>query len=308
MKGKYMKAAIYEEYGPPNVLKMMEVAKPTPGDDQVLVKVVATTVSSGDVRMRKPDIPGSIIEKLLARLFLGINKPKRKILGMQIAGVVESVGKNVQRFDIGDEVFASTGMSFGGYAEYKCMPENSAIAKKPTNMSFEEASAVPIPGLGALALVKKSGVEKGKKVLVCGASGSVGTFTIQLAKYFGGEVTAVCSSGNFKLAKSLGASKTIDYNKEDFTKSKIKYDCVIDAIGKTLKSACKGIIAPNGKFISMHYVSYKDTVEDLIFLKTLIEKDKVKSVIDKVYPIERIGEAHEYVEKGHKKGNVIIQI
>jgi NADPH:quinone reductase-like Zn-dependent oxidoreductase len=323
-----MRAVVVTKYGPPQVLELRQVDKPAPKDNQVLIRICATAVVATDPMFRKGD-------PLIGRFFNGLTKPNHSIPGDVLAGKIEAVGKNVTLFKAGDRVFAACAMTQGGQAEYTCLPEDGPLALKPANMNYDEAAGVPDGGLGALNFLRDAAkIQSGQSVLINGASGSVGTYAVQLAIHFGTRVTGVCSTSNVELVKSLGAHTVIDYTQEDFTQNGQTYDIVFDAVGKSSFSRCKNSLTPGGvyvttvpaldfmlgvlltskskdkraAFVAPGLRSSGDKAKDLNLLKDLIEAGKIRSVIDRRYPLEQIVEAHRYVEQGHKKGNVIITV
>ena len=322
-----MKAIVYTKYGPPDVLQLKEVDKPTPTDNEVLIKIHSAIVTKGDCELRSPKIPNLIW--LIVRIFFGLTRPRKKILGGYLAGEIEAVGKDVKQFRKGDQVFASTGARFGAYAEYVCLPGTYAMAIKPSTITYEEAASIPL-GLEGLHFLRKGNIKSGEKVLVNGAGGSMGTFAVQIAKYFGAELTGVDSTGKLDMLRSIGSDHVIDYTQEDFTKNGKTYDIIFDllcknSISRSVRSLKQNgrylLVNPNGlsqmirglwtsvissKKVISQFASHK--IEDLIFLKELIEKGKIKLIIDRSYPLEQIVEAHRYVETGHKKGNVVITL
>ncbi len=302
-----MKAIVCTKYGPPEVLQLGEVEKPAPKNNEVLIKIFATTVTASDCIVRGFNVP--IKFWLPMGLMMGFTKPRKPILGMVLAGEVESVGKDVKRFRKGNQVYAFNIRRIGTYAEYTCVPEDSAIALKPSNVTYEEAAAVPYGGMLALHFLKKGNIQSGQSILIYGASGAVGTAAVQLARHFGAEVTGVCSTTNLEIVKSLGADIVIDYTKEDFTDRRELYDFIFNAVGKRkAKLQCQRVLTPNGKHITVDDGSPELQLEDLLLLKELIEAGKFRAVIDRCYPLEQIVEAHRCVEKGHKKGNVVITV
>jgi len=329
--GLLMKAIVWTKYGPPDVL-LKEVEKPVPKDNEVLIRIYATTVTAGDCELRSLKFP--IYLKLVMRLWRGFIKPRgTSILGTELAGEIERVGKDVKRFKAGDQVFGSAGLGFGANAEYICLPEEpgemeGGVVIKPANMTYEEASAVPFGGRDALHFLRKANIQSGDKVIIVGAGGSIGTFAVQLAKHFGAEVTAVDNTGKLDMLRSIGANHVIDYTQEDFTKSDQIYDVIFDVVGVISLSRSNKVLEQNGTYLlanpggqmfqgfwtSMR-TSKKVIMEpasgsaaDLIFLKGLIEVGKIKSVIDRCYPLAQIAKAHRYVEAGHKKGNLVITV
>jgi 2-desacetyl-2-hydroxyethyl bacteriochlorophyllide A dehydrogenase len=318
-----MKAITYTQYGPPEVLHLKEVEKPEPGPGEILVKVHATTITSGDIRLRKA-------QPFLVRFITGLTKPKTNILGFDVSGEVVSTGKDVTLFKKGQEVFGSAGSKTSTYAEYICISENEVLATKPENLGHNEAAAVFFGGHTALHFLRRGNIKEGHKVLVYGASGSVGTYAVQLAKHYGAWVVGVCSTTNIELVRSLGAEKVIDYKKEDIEKQKDKYDIIFDAAGKSPFSWCVRSLKKEGSYLRAVHMSpgpilrgmwinifskkkviggvAKEQMDDLLFLRHLLVEGKLRPVVDKTYTLEKIVEAHAYVETGHKKGNVVVTI
>lgn len=326
-----MKAVVWTKYGSPDGLRLKELEKPVPGDKEVLIKVHAATVTAGDIEIRSLKLP--FLLRMPMRVYVGIRRPKRiTILGQELAGEIESVGNHVKSFQPGDRVFGATGFELGAYAEYKCMPEeseDSVLVHKPSNISYEEAAAVPMGGMEALHFLGKGNIKSGEKVLIYGAGGSIGTIAVQLAKYYGAEVTALDSGEKLDMLRSIGADYIIDYTREDFSKAGVSYDVIFDVVGKSPFSRGRKSLKPRGRYILanprpahvirglwMSMVSGKKVIfgaasqekEDLVFLKELIEAGKIKPVIDRTFPMEQSAEAHRYAESGRKKGNIVITI
>lgn len=312
-----MKAVICTKYGDPEVLKLAEVEKPKPKNKEVLIKLHATSVTASDCIVRGFKLPRRSIIGVMMGLVLGFKKPRNPILGSIVSGTVESLGKDVTQFKEGDEVYGWTlkdgfTIRFGTYAEYKALSENSVIVQKPSNISFEQAAAIPYGALIALHFLKKGKIKQGDKVLIYGASGAIGTAAVQLAKYWGAEVAGVCSTKNLEMVKSLGADSVIDYTKDEPNNSEEKFDFILDAVGKwkssNYKQQCKKALSPKGKYISVDNGAPEAKVNDLEFINELVKEGKLKAIIDCSYPLEKIADAHHYVDQGHKKGNVIITI
>src|SRR5438093_11217503 len=322
-----MKAIVYERYGPPDVLQLKETENPIPKDNEVLIRIRATTVTSGDCRVRSLNMPVGF--GLISRLVLGVSRPRQPILGSELAGEIESVGKDVRKFKVGDQVFAFSGAGLGCHAEYKCMSENAAVALKPPNLTYDEAAALPFGGTTALDFLRRGKLKNGERVLVNGASGGVGTAAVQLAKYYGANVTGVCSTANVELVRSLGANHVIDYTAEDFTQNGASYDVIVDTVGTAPFSRSKGSLTERGRLLQVlgglpdmleipwiRMTSTKKVIagpsaeraEDFLFLAKLARKGHFKPVIDRRYPFERIADAHRYVDTGRKKGSVVITL
>jgi len=312
MNSNKMKAVVCTKYGPPEVLQLKEVEKPTPKNDEVCIKIHATAVTASDIFIRGCQLP--IQYWIPMRLMIGLTKPRKSIIGLVLAGEIESVGKNVKRFKTGDQVYGLTGFGLGAYAEYKCMRETDSthgcLGLKPTNITYEEATVAAYGGLLAFQYLEKGNIQRGQNVLIYGASGTTGTTAVQFAKYLGAKVTGVCSTTNLELVKSLGADTVIDYTKVDTLDPGVQYDFILDAVGKIktskLKDACKKALVPKGKYVSIDDGKLLLDSKRLALIKELVEAGHIKPVIDRTYPLEQIVEAHSYVGKGHKKGGVVI--
>ena len=309
-----MKAVVCTKYGPPEVLQLREVAKPTPKNKEVLIRIYATAVTASDCIIRGAKL--ALVPGLLMRVVLGFTKPRKPILGLVVAGDIEAVGKEVTRFSPGDPVYGFTGFGFGSYAQYTCMPDEESmrgcLASKPVTISYEKAAAVPYGAMLAMHFLKRGNIQPGQKVLIYGASGAVGTTAVQIAKYYKAEDAGVCSTTNLDLVKSLGADNVLDYTRQDCLAGGERYDLVLDAVGKRksskLKLRCRNALTANGKYISVDDAVPKLRVEYLVLLKELIETGRFKPVIDRIYPLEQLVDAHRYVDMGHKRGNVVVTV
>ncbi len=322
-----MKAIVWTKYGSPDGLQFKEVAKPTPKDNEVLIKIHAATVSAGDCEVRSLKFP--IYFQIPLRIVFGIINPRDKILGQELAGEVEAVGKDVKRFKVGDAVFGSPGLSFGAHAEYKCLPETAVLTLKPSNITYEEAAGLPVGGLEALYFLRQGNIQRGQKVLIIGAGGSIGTFAVQLAKSYGAEVTGVDSTAKLDMLRSIGADHVIDYTRDDFTRNGEAYDVIYDVVGKSSFSGSLKSLKPNGRYLlgnagvsqiirgkwasatsskKVIMGTANQNTADLVVIKELVEAGKIKAIVDRRYPLEQMAEAHRYVESGQKKGNVIITV
>jgi len=303
-----MKAALIIKHGKPEDVQIREVQKPLVGKNEILVKIIATTVTAGDVVLRRQSFIQFLLFYPLARLLFGVKNQRKKILGHEFSGIVESVGEDVSKFHVGDAVFGTTGFKGDGHAEYISLPEDGIIALKPEDLSFEEAAALPIGGICALHLLKMLNIQSGNKVLIYGASGSIGTYAVQLAKYFGAKVTGVCSTKNIELVKSLGADDVLDYTQQDVFQTNKKYDAIFDTVGKFLKSKAKKLLKENGRYVSTHSSPVKEKQEYIDLIQELATKGIIKPIIDKTYSLKEIQHAHTYVDTGHKIGNVVVKI
>jgi NADPH:quinone reductase-like Zn-dependent oxidoreductase len=324
-----MRAVVYDRYGPPDVLRIEDVARPEPKEDEVLVKVHATTVNRSDVHIREANRTSGMATSLLSRLVSGVRRPRQPVLGSEFAGEVEAVGPSVKEFSVGDEVFGSNGLRFGAHAEFMCIRESRRIAHMPAGMSFAEAAPICDGALNALMCLKVADLKKGRRILIYGASGAIGTAGVQLARHFGADITAVCSTKNLELVKSLGADRVIDYTQEDFTKNGQTYDVIFDAVGKHSFSRSKGSLEPDGLYLPtdgfenlflalwtprfagkkvVFQIPPRQTKQDVLFLKELVEAGEYRPVIDRCYPLEQVIEATRYVETQQKTGNVVLTV
>jgi NADPH:quinone reductase-like Zn-dependent oxidoreductase len=325
-----MKAIVCTRYGPPDVLQLQEIAKPTPKDNEVLIRICATTVTAADCELRGLKFP--LLLQFVMRIGFGFRRPRGRVLGQELSGEIEAVGKDVKRFKKGDQVVGWSGLRLGAYAEYTCLPEKGVLAIKPSNLTYEEAAPLAIGGLEAVYFLKRGNIQSGQKVLIIGAGGSIGTFAIQLARYFGADVTGVDSTEKLDMLRSIGADRVIDYTQGDYTKSGASYDVIFDVIGKSSFSGCMRLLKEKGFYLlgnprlsqriqgrwtsmrsSKKVIPYaaraaSESIQDFNFLKDLIEAGKIKPVIDRCYPLEQTAEAHRYVDTGNKKGNVVITV